>query len=54
MGNRRNRRSRRGQSPSLDRKISASEAEASQGNDTMIEIFSIFDHVSSVGTKKQL
>ena len=47
MGNKRNRRSRRGQSPSLERDLSASEAEALQSNETMIESLSNFD-VSSV------
>ena len=48
MGNKRNRRSRGGKSPSLERDLSASEAEASQGNETMIETLCIFDNVSSV------
>ena len=38
----------RGQSPSLEREISASEAKASQGNETVIETLSNFGNVSSV------
>ena len=52
MGNKRNRRSRRGQSPSLERDLSASEAEASQGNENMDETLSNFDKVSSVGDRE--
>ena len=48
MGNKRNRRSRRGRSPSLERELSASEIETSQGNVTVIETLSNFDNVSSV------
>ena len=48
MGNKRNRRSRRGQSPSLQRELSASEIETSQGNETVIETLSNFENVSSV------
>ena len=48
MGNKRNRRSRRGQSPSLERELSTSEIETSQGNETVIEILSNFENVSSV------
>ena len=48
MGNKRNWRSRRGQSPSLERELSASEIEPSQGNETVIEILSNFENVSSV------
>ena len=48
MGNKRNRRSRRGQSPSLERQLSASEIETSQGNETVIETLSNFENVSSV------
>ena len=48
MGNKRNRRSRRGQSPSLERELSASERETSQGNETVIEALSNFGNVSSV------
>ena len=48
MGNRKNRRSRRIQSPSLDRELSASEIETSQGNETVIETLSNFVNVSSV------
>ena len=48
MGNKRNRRSRRGQSPSLERELSASEIETSQGNETVIETLSNFENVSSV------
>ena len=47
-GNKRNRRSRRGQSPSLERELSASEIETSQGNETVIETLSNFENVSSV------
>ena len=52
MGNKRNRRFRRGQSPSLEKDLSASEAEASQGNETMIETLSNFDNVSSVRSRE--
>ena len=48
MGNKRNRRSRRGQSPSLERELSTSEVETSQGNETVIETLSNFENVSSV------
>ena len=48
MGNKRNRRSRRGQSPLLERELSASEIETSQGNETVIETLSNFENVSSV------
>ena len=49
MGIKRNRRSRRTQSPSLERDLSASEVETSQGNETtIIETLSNFDNVSSV------
>ena len=48
MGNKRNRRSRRGQSPSLERELSASEVETSQGNETVIEFLSNFENISSV------
>ena len=48
MGNKRNRRSRRGQSPSLERELSTSEIETSQGNETVIETLSNFGSVSSV------
>ena len=48
MGNKRNRRSRRGQSPSLERELSTSEIETSQGNGTVIETLSNFENVSSV------
>ena len=48
MGNKRNRRSRQGQSPSLERGLSASEIETSQGNETVIETLSNFQNVSSV------
>ena len=46
--NKRNRRSRRGQSPSLERELSTSEIETSQGNETVIETLSNFENVSSV------
>ena len=48
MGNRKKRRSRRIQSPSLERELSASEIETSQGNETVIETLSNFENVSSV------
>ena len=48
MGNKRNRRSRRGQSPSLERELSTSEIETSQGNETVIETLSNFENVCSV------
>ena len=48
MGNKRIRRSRRGQSPSLERELSTSEIESSQGNETVIETLSNFENVSSV------
>ena len=48
MGNKRNRRSRRGQLPSLERELSTSEIETSQGNETVIETLSNFENVSSV------
>ena len=48
MGNKRNRRSRRGQSPSLERELSTSEIETTQGNVTVIETLSNFENVSSV------
>ena len=52
MGNKRSRRSRRGQSPSLERELSASEIETSQGNETVIETLSNFENVSSVRDEK--
>ena len=48
MGNKRNRRSRRGQSPSPERELITSEIETSQGNETLIETLSNFENVSSV------
>ena len=48
MGNKRNRRSRRGQSPSLERELSTSEIETSQGNESVIETLSNFENVRSV------
>ena len=48
MGNTRNRRSRRGQSPSLERELSTSEIETSQGNETFIETLGNFETVSSI------
>ena len=48
MGNKRNRRPRQGRSPSLERELSASEIETSQGNETVIETLSNFGNVSSV------
>ena len=47
-GNKRNKRSRRGQSPSLERELSTSEIETSQGNETVIETLCNFENVSSV------
>ena len=46
MGNKRNRRSRRGQSTSLERELSTFEIETSQGNETVIETLSNFENVS--------
>ena len=48
MGNKRIRRSRRGQSPSLERELSTSEIKTSQGNETVIETSSNFEIVGSV------
>ena len=48
MGKKRNRRSKRGQSPSLERELSTSEIETSQGNETIIEILSNFENGSSI------
>ena len=48
MGNKRNGRSKRGQSPSLERELSTSEIETSQGNETVIETSSNFGNVSSI------
>ena len=48
MGNNRNRRSRRGQSPLIERELSTSEIETSQGNETVIETLCNFENVSSV------
>ena len=48
MANKRNRRSRRGRSPSLERELSASEIETSQDNETVIETSSNFENVGSV------
>ena len=48
MGNKRNRRSSRGQSPSLERELSTSKMETSQSNETVVEILSNFENVSSV------
>ena len=48
MGNNRNRRSRRGQSPLIERELSTSEIETSQGNETVIETLGNFENVSSV------
>ena len=45
MGNKRNRRSRRAQSTSLERELSTSEVETSQGNETVIETLSNFENV---------
>ena len=51
-GNKRNRRSRRGQSPSLEREKSASEAEASEGNESTKETLSNF--VSSIRNREEV
>ena len=48
MGIKRNRRSKRAQSHSLERDLSASEVETSQGDETIIETLSNFGYVSSV------
>ena len=48
MGNKRNRRSRRGQSNLLERELGTSEIETSQGNETVIGTLSNFENVSSV------
>ena len=48
LGNKRTRRSRRGQLPSLDRELSTSEIETSQGIETVIETLSNFENVSLV------
>ena len=48
MGNKRYRKSRGGQSPSLERELSTSEIETSQGNETVIETLNNFENVSSV------
>ena len=48
-----NRRSMRGQSPSVEREMSASEAEASQGNETVIETLSNFGNVVQLEVEKQ-
>ena len=53
MGNKRNRRSRRGQSPSLERELSTSEIETSLGNETVIETLSNFENVSSVSDEEK-
>ena len=53
MSNKRNRRSRQGKSPSLERDTSASEAEASQGNETMIETLCNLIMLVQLGTKRQ-
>ena len=52
MRNKSNRRCRRGHSLSLEREISASEAETSQDNETVIETFSNVDNLSSVRDKE--
>ena len=46
-GSKRNRRSRRGQSPSLEIELSTSEIETSKGNETVIETLSNFENVTS-------
>ena len=48
MGNKRNRRPIQAQSPSVERALSASEVETSQGNETTIETLSNFENVGSV------
>ena len=50
----RKRRSRRLQSPSLERDLRASEVEASQGNETIIETLKSFDNDSSVRDKSTI
>ena len=47
MGNQK-RRSKRAQSPSLERVLSVSEVGTSQGNEAIIETLSNFENVSSV------
>ena len=47
MGNKKNRRSRHAQSPSLERDLSASESETSKNNETFIETLSKFENVGS-------
>ena len=47
MGNKRDRRSSKAQSPSLENDLSASENETSQGNETNIETLSNFENVGS-------
>ena len=48
MGNKRNRRPRQAQSPSLERDLSASEIETSQGNETTIETLINFEILGSI------
>ena len=50
MSNKRKRRSRRGQLPSLEREMSASEAEVTRGNGTMIDTLNNFDFISPVSS----
>ena len=52
MGNRKNRRSRRIQSPSLERELCASEIETSQGNEVNIETLSNFENTNSVSDEE--
>ena len=48
MGNKRHRRSRKAQSPSLEKVVSTSKIETSQGIETTIETLSNFENVGSV------
>ena len=48
MGNKRNRRPRQAQSPSLERDLSTSDFETSQGYETTIETLGTFENVDSV------
>ena len=48
MGNKRNRRSRRAESPSFERDLSKSENETPRGNGTIIETLSNSERASSV------
>ena len=52
MGNKRDRRSRRAQSPSYERQTNASTAEVSQGNEYEIETLSSFESVRSARNRE--